>query len=154
MRTPKWRRGSIDVWQQARDTPRMLRLGRRSKIFLSLVCILVVGMRITGAHLHLCFDGSEPPASVHFGNDRGLHHLLGEHEDATVEHADVDVNLVSDALFKSSSTSFDLLDLFGALAWLLGCFVFVRQAVFLFESFVPIDTTRAYLRPPLRGPPR
>ncbi|WP_420465418.1 hypothetical protein [Panacagrimonas sp.] len=40
---------------------------------LVLLCALLLVMRVGGAHLHLCFDGSEPPVAVHL-LDAGLHH--------------------------------------------------------------------------------
>lgn len=49
-----------------------------------------------GAHLHLCFDGKEPPRSVHvFDGSQGLHHV-----GATQKHNDIDVKVTDQALAK------------------------------------------------------
>src|SRR5689334_14340036 len=97
----------------------MLRLGPKAKILLGVLCILVVAMRTAGAHLHLCFDGSEPPASVHFDGD-GLAHHDDEHANAPAEqHSDVDISLIADALVKLGTVDLDLLGLHAALSLLL-----------------------------------
>jgi hypothetical protein len=131
----------------------MLRLGHQSKVLLAVICVVVVAMRLTGAHLHLCFDGSEPPAAVHFDHDAGLHHLDDEHEAMhTDAHSDTDLNLIADALVKKTA-GFELLDLFAVFSLLLCLLIFNKQRLIYFDSVAGAFATRDYWRPPLRGPP-
>jgi hypothetical protein len=59
-----------------------------------LFCIALLAVRIGGAHLHLCFDGSEPPISVHVGE------LSAQDEHGGIHHADKDLNLVDSGVAK------------------------------------------------------
>jgi hypothetical protein len=116
---------------------------------LVLVCVALLSTRLTGAHLHLCLDGSEPPASLHF-NDGG-HHIDHHVSD---QHHDVDVPVMADAMSKSGKTGAGL-DL---LLVLLAVFIWTWRGL---NRTPPIrrDPQRSaashapYLRPPLRGPP-
>jgi hypothetical protein len=36
---------------------------------LTVLCIAILATHVSGAHLHLCFDGGDPPASVHLTAD-------------------------------------------------------------------------------------
>ncbi len=108
-------------------------------------------MRVGGAHLHYCFDGLEPPVSLHIDGHAGSHHM-----DSGVSaggHEDVDVSVGVDALVKKVPTLLDLLGLIGALVVLLHLLPRVRSVVPSVDFFLPVSATRAYLRPPLRGPP-
>ncbi len=108
-------------------------------------------MRLSGAHMHFCLDGSEPPASLHL-DDAGVHHL-GEHGDAddtAASHSDVDVSLIADAVSKKAASSLDLWVLLVSFALVLGLISAVRLVPVYSESLPPI---RAHLRPLLRGPP-
>jgi len=130
----------------------MFGLSAQSKFLLSLMCIVVVAIRLSGAHLHLCFDGSEPPAAMHFDGDAGLHHLgTGEHADEA-EHADKDVNLIADALVKKTGV-FDLLVVLVALALFLKFLPFVSRLLPQADLLLPVNSHRSHLRPLLRGPP-
>ncbi len=115
---------------------------------LTLLCVSLVFARISGAHLHLCFDGNELPASFHLIDQAPHHQAPG----AVVQHRDADVSAIGDALLKSDKTRFDWPPvLLGALllCWLL-------QAP---QTFMPVfracncRDTLFFLRPPLRGPP-
>ena len=129
----------------------MLRLRGQSKVLLSLLCMMVVMMRLSGAHMHFCLDGSEPPASLHL-DDADLHHLdeHGHVDDTAASHSDVDVSLIVDAVLKKAATSLDLLVLLVSFALVLGLISAVRLAPVYSEFLPPI---RAHLRPLLRGPP-
>ena len=50
----------------------MIRSRHSIRAFITLLCIMILVMRVGGAHLHLCMDGSEPPVSVHVSADAGL----------------------------------------------------------------------------------
>jgi hypothetical protein len=131
----------------------MLRLSAQSKILLTLLCILVVALRVSGAHLHLCLDGSEPPAAMHFDGDAGLHHLGENSHAADAVHSDRDVDLIADALIKKSDTGFDLLFLLAAFAVFLRFLPSVLRLLPPVELLLPATAHRAHLRPLVRGPP-
>lgn len=60
-----------------------------------LFCIVLLAVRIGGAHLHLCFDGTEQPLSVHVGE------LSAHDEHGGIHHADKDLNLVDSGVAKA-----------------------------------------------------
>jgi hypothetical protein len=123
---------------------------RNLKLSIVLLCVAVVALRIGGTHLHLCFDGSEPPLSLHLA-DSGQHHAGGA---ATAPHTDQDVSIGSEALVKKTSAGLDFAAL--AFAFTLLLFFLPRVRSPLPAFFVPprLSPARARLRPPLRGPPR
>lgn len=127
--------------------PAMLRLGTQSKALLLLLCIFMVTMRVGGAHLHLCFDGSEPPTTLHMANDIGFHHPNDR------SHSDVDVSVADDTLVKKADLSFDSPTLIAALFLVASFLPFVAASRPRFDSFLPVFAHRAHLRPLLRGPP-
>ena len=66
-----------------------------------IAALAVLFASITGAHahVHLCFDGQEPPAAVHMDHEGGhAHHGAeqGKHDDV-----DVDVDVRDDGVAKS-----------------------------------------------------
>lgn len=66
---------------------------------LAALAVLLTGVTNAHAHVHLCFDGQEPPASVHGADGGHTHHEFeseGDHE-----HDDLDVDLRDHALAKS-----------------------------------------------------
>lgn len=129
----------------------MLRLRSQSRILLILLCIGIVLMRVGGAHLHYCFDGGEPPVTLHIDGHAGSHHMKdGLSSDG---HEDMDVSVGVDALVKKVPTLFDFLGLIGALAFFLHLLPRVQTVVPSFDLVLPFSARRAYLRPPLRGPP-
>lgn len=113
---------------------------------LLLICGALLFARLGGAHLHLCFDGSEPPASLHV-TDSGHH--PDHHDDRA--HADRDVPLVGDALTKSGKWGLDLPLLLTAL-WLVTV-LFARLRITAADSPPPSASRPRFCRPPLRGPP-
>lgn len=60
-----------------------------------LLCIVLLAVRIGGAHLHLCFDGMEPPLAVHAGEPMGH----DAHHDE--QHSDADLNLLDNGIAKT-----------------------------------------------------
>ena len=126
----------------------------RSRLFvracISLLCIAILVMRVGGAHLHLCFDGSEPPVSVHVSVDAGID---DSHVGVGKAHYDQDVSLSGELLAKKVDGALQLPMLL-AVAVLLFLVPFVRV------PFVPRDRTALIhpipifrIRPPLRAPP-
>lgn len=113
---------------------------------LTLVCVALLFARLGGAHMHLCLDGSGPPASLHV-TDAGHH---ADHHDGAA-HDDRDVWLIGDALTQSGKLGMDL-PLLLATFWLV---------ILLFTRLRPVpadpprvaDSPPRFCRPPLRGPP-
>jgi hypothetical protein len=137
----------IDSASTAKLSPMSRRVLTRPWL-LTLLCALLLATRLGGAHLHLCFDGSEPPASLHL-TDIGLHH--GEF-DAGSEHQDQDIALADEVLAKLFKSQLDLPALLLAAMFLWGLLELAqtytpRPA----RGFAP--SAAHSLRPPPRGPP-
>ena len=141
----------------------MIRFPSHSRFALALLCATLVALRIAGSHLHLCFDGSEPPVSLHVSDAAG--HASHDHESghlaphgmdsaSETHHDDLDVLVVGDAIVKKGSALSDA-TLFALVAVLL-VFAVARdrggRIVSVHPTFLP--SSRPRLRPPLRGPPR
>ena len=107
-------------------------------------------LRLSGAHLHLCFDGSEPPSTVHYQAHMDLEHNL---PGASAAHEDMDIPLVGELFRKASKSGFDL-PVFLVGLWILwALFVAEKLLTPAFRRlFVHSSSPRALL-PPLRGPP-
>ncbi|MCC6201601.1 MAG: hypothetical protein IT494_01195 [Gammaproteobacteria bacterium] len=121
-------------------------------LLLTLACIALLFRPVGSEHLHLCFDGSEPPASLHLF-DLGVHHAEAGYaepgSDAT--HHDSDVALSDNALTKSKPERTLVLALLVAVS-LSGLLPAPRR--FLTAIPLPARTLAPpHLRPPLRGPP-
>ncbi|TXH04486.1 MAG: hypothetical protein E6R07_07415 [Nevskiaceae bacterium] len=112
-----------------------------------LLCIALLVVRVGGAHLHLCFDGQEPSASIHLA-DAGD---LGEHSEWGVPHKDANIDLGNDGLAKLPKLDLPLLALLLSLALCL----FVQRRTgsappYAAPLFLGVATR---FLPPLRGPP-
>lgn len=97
--------------------------------------------------MHLCFDGGEPPASLHFTD-------AGHHDDhhANDAHDDVDVALMDEAAGKAGKC-LDLPLLLAAIC-LLSSLLWLPQQPPFGSRAVSVASDPPRLRPPLRGPPR
>lgn len=98
-----------------------------------------------GAHSHFCFDGQEPPVSVHM-------HLLDSHVEhhADEEHQDTDVDWLPSAIAKLSKLDQNLL-LLTVAALLL---VLLQPRLMLGNNYVvAIPARTPFINPPLRAPP-
>ena len=117
---------------------------------LTLICVLLLMVRVAGPHLHLCFDGQEVPASFHF-LDIGLHHTAGH----SAPHQDTDVSLAVEGVSKTGKQlSFDDLPIV-LLAALLVWVLFQTPRRFVLPlPLALVPASPAFLRPPLRGPPQ
>ena len=121
---------------------------RRAPHWMIVVLLAVLVTRLAGVHLHLCFDGQEPPATVHAGEHADpSEHLFDE------QHSDKDVDVLGTMLFKKAGGSIDLPVLLAACIVLLFLLQPARgQWPFAaFYRFFALQPVR--LRPPLRGPP-
>jgi hypothetical protein len=123
---------------------------RHVRITLALLCAVLLASRIAGAHFHLCFDGSEPPVSLHVVDSATVH--SGEHDG--ISHDDQDVSVGGEYLAKKQGAGSDLAILALALAFLL-CFL-PRNASQVpgYDRTLPARQGRAHVLPPPRGPPR
>lgn len=128
---------------------------------LALFTVAFLMARLTGAHLHLCLDGSEPLAQLHVADSAAMdhHHSAvsevvhsGSHLDAGPhDDVDVDVDGLGNALAKVAKLDLPVIAL---LAWCLALIyvAFVRQPVpAVFRQ--PDRPPPRYLRPLLRAPP-
>jgi len=77
---------------------------RKLTPILWVVAFALIGVRTTGAHLHLCLDGSEPFASVRVSDTDAA----GEHGAASQgTHQDQDVDAVGTATFAKKDAQDD-----------------------------------------------
>ena len=103
--------------------------------------------------MHFCADGSEPPISMHIGDD-GIHdldHPKGVGVSALV--SDSDLSVAGDALVKKFDVGVDLPILAIAFALLLFVVATVRSVRFDRGPLFVRVSDPTLLRPPLRGPP-
>ena len=137
--------GSLGILGRA-----MWRRSRINPFLLWTVVLAVLAVRLTDTHLHLCFDGQEPPTSVHFA-DASVHHDDEHHDGST--HADKDINPFVGTLVKSDD---DAQQIFALIAsTLLTIDLLPRDSgIPPLERAAPRATDPPfYLRPPVRGPP-
>lgn len=125
---------------------------------LAALCLALLVLRVSGAHLHLCFDGSEPPLSYHVA-DSGIHHAgdaehahAGEHAGHERSHDDRDLDVGQDLLVKQSAGKDISLAL---ITCALLLFVIARPRAVQHAAFdpPPPGSRQFHFRPPLRGPP-
>lgn len=127
----------------------LIRASVWARACLTLFCVAILVTRVSGAHLHLCFDGSEPPQSVQLSGPSSD----DEKSEAGNTRHDLDVRFVDEAPGKK---------LDGGLQHPL----LLSIALMLFmprSGGISITSDRAlpraaiptfWLRPPLRAPPR
>lgn len=112
-----------------------------------LLALSFLGANLMGVHLHLCFDGSEPPASLHVA---ATDHHADHH--ASEAHDDLDRPAFGDALAKNGSSALDLPALLLVVV-LLPLLATRRLRVPAFRLHDLVPKPLLFLRPPLRGPP-
>jgi hypothetical protein len=122
---------------------------RSAHLLLWVVAIAVLAVRASDTHLHLCFDGQEPPTTLHFA-DASVHD--DEHHDEG-NHDDQDFDPFIGVLLKNSGSDSDV-------ALPLGVAALVLLLPPVTDTLPPTSDTLPsavdppfYLRPPLRGPP-
>lgn len=122
---------------------------RSARFLLWAVVLAVLTVRASDTHLHLCFDGQEPPATVHVA-DASVHD--DEAHDGE-NHADKDFDPFVGLLLKHGSTDSDLEPPACVLAAVL-LLPPVSNTVPIASDSLPADLGPSFhLRPPLRGPP-
>ncbi len=114
----------------------------RSYAMISLLLWLL--MSWSGVHGHFCFDGKEPPVSLHVDMLGG--HTVHNHSEA---HQDVDIEQSQSALIKTFK-----LDLFLPVFLALVIVLQTRGTAFTIQSITSPRTRHSVgVRPPLRAPP-
>ena len=68
--------------------------------WLAALAVLFAGLTNAHSHVHYCFDGQEPPASVHLVDGTDHDHELPGHSDGA-EHDDLDLDVPNQALAKA-----------------------------------------------------
>ena len=105
--------------------------------------------RLSGTHLHLCFDGSEPRASVHLVEDGDADFHLGAHS----PHEDLDVSLVGNVLLEHDIAGVSLLPAVIGVMVLLGLLWTGTVRLPVLRQHAPCPTSILRFRPPSRAPP-
>ena len=130
----------------------MLRSWVFGRVWMMLAVLAVFAVPVNGAHLHLCFDGSEPSASVHYEDGVQTHHgAPGE----AAEHNDADIPLPGSVIVKLVKAGLDLLPvLLAAVVILWGWPRTLLHCLPVPPREPPFIGAPLFLKPPLRGPPR
>ena len=117
-------------------------LNYKTLTFATLLVWLLAGW--SGAHGHICFDGQEPPISVHL-------YSPGEHADhnSSQNHLDADVDLGQ--LAPAKPVKIDLPLLLAAAFLLVFLFSNPTQICISYARIIPARIPG--IRPPLRAPP-
>jgi hypothetical protein len=139
-------------------------MGTKRWAWLTAFSLLFAGLTNAHAHVHYCFDGQEPPASVHIVDALDHHHAVGhldehalDHELADQEHGadgdhdDLDLDLPNQALAKS--VKHDLATIAPLVVW-TPAHDTARSYSTVRHVAVPPRPPPLYSRPLLRGPPR
>lgn len=124
-------------------------MNRLGTLCVFVLCIIMLVVRSSDAHVHLCFDGQAPPVTVHFENDA---EPVGQFLEAKLQHHDLDIDVGADLVSKLPKLDLPFLALlftsFLVVAALLGKPPLAISRSARFQLKPP-----SYLRPPLRGPP-
>jgi hypothetical protein len=124
-----------------------------TRLLLWTVVLTVLTARASDTHLHFCFDGQEPPASVHFA-DASLHddEHHPEHHDSE-DHADKDFDPLVGVLLKHGGSDADIALPTYVVAAVLLLPPVTTTVPAVSDSLPPHASPPSNLRPPLRGPP-
>ena len=119
------------------------------RVLLTLLAFAIAAMPVSGAHLHLCFDGGEQPATLHLAEDGGQHSDPGAHG----KHNDADLELGAPAIAKKASAGADL-PVLATLAVVLFHVPASSPPVLPQSDDTAVVVFSAYrILPPLRAPP-
>jgi len=120
-----------------------------ARALLFVACALLIMARVSGTHLHLCFDGGEPRSSVHLVEDGNADFHFG----ANGSHADLDVSVVGNVLVKQDTLGVNLLPILIAAAIVLGLVRRPSRWIGYSARKIPVPTPLFELLPPPHGPP-
>jgi len=119
----------------------------RHSAWLWLLCITLIVVRVSGAHWHLCHDGSEPPQTVHLWD--------GAIDDKTEPgHSDTNLNLVDHGLAKDFNKLLDMPALISVVLLLCVLISARREAPLLPYRAVCFPRSPYPPSAPPRAPPR
>jgi hypothetical protein len=127
----------------------MLRCRSFLRVWIALISLAVMAMPVSGAHLHLCFDGGEPPATFHPLEDGSAHDDAADHG----THNDKDVSLRGAALAKKHDSALDVPTALAVAALIIRVPVTVPVPAFDRDVATPTPLRVARVLPPLRAPP-
>jgi hypothetical protein len=116
------------------------------------LCIAILVMRIGSAHLHLCMDGQEPPASIQFGDSSIASGSTSGYLETGPALLDYDYDLAGGTLSKLAKFDFALVALLFAFPLLLLMRRRVRTSLSTRMLSAHLFLPRS-LRPPPCGPP-
>lgn len=128
----------------------MWRRIRVNPLLLWTLVLAVLAVRMNDTHLHFCFDGQEPPTSVHHA-DASVHHDEEHHDGGT--HADKDIDPFVGTVVKSDDDSQPLFALIVGTLLTIDLLPPDHGAPPLYRETPLATDPPFYLRPPLRGPP-
>jgi hypothetical protein len=126
---------------------------RFARFLLWTVVLTVLTVRASDTHLHFCYDGQEPPTTIHFA-DASVHnddHHDDEH--GGEPHADKDFDPLVGMLLKQGGSDADLALPTYVVAAVLLLPPATRIVPVVSDSLPEHTNPPFYLRPPLRGPP-
>jgi hypothetical protein len=114
------------------------------------LALLFAGLTNAHAHVHYCFDGQEPPASVHLVDSMDHAHAIPGHHDDPAEHDDLDLDVGNQALAKACKHDLPAITTY---VWTSSFEAQSSHAPPTAVDLPPAPNPR-YLRPPPRAPPR
>jgi hypothetical protein len=117
--------------------------------WLAALALLFAGLTNAHSHVHYCFDGQEPPASVHLVDSTDHDHELPGHSDGA-EHDDLDLDVPNQALAKAVKHDLPAIHV---LVWTVPTESLPSGALADTVDAPPALTPR-YAHPLLRAPPR
>jgi len=120
----------------------------RNPLLYCLFATMFLIVRTADAHAHLCFDGKEPPASVHVA-DGEVHPC--ESGSSSGHSGDKDIRLTPDVFLKKASAD----DVRSSCSVRFEATFVAEQLGEPIRAIAQIDgaPTPRFFRPPLRGPP-
>lgn len=117
---------------------------KQNQLTAYMLMVIFAFMNVGGAVAHFCFDGAEPPVSLHFESIGG--HI--EHESAQ-NHVDTEREVISDNLV---TKNFDT-DFIFILAAVICSLLIISNAGFAARQLLVHSQKLYFISPPLRAPP-
>ena len=118
--------------------------------WLAAFALLFAGLTNAHSHVHYCFDGQEPPASVHLVDGTDHEHELPGHSDGA-EHDDLDLDVPNQALAKACKHD---LPAIAAVLVATTPFELLPGGALADGADIPPAPNPRYSLPQLRAPPR
>jgi hypothetical protein len=124
---------------------------KRAPLTLAALAVFFASVTNAHAHIHLCFDGEQPPVTIH-GADVTDHSHFGDlqHDDEPSCHDDVDLDLDADGLAKSFKPDLPAVVPQNASAVAVGA---LASTAPITDAGDTTGTDPPHTRPPSRAPP-